>query len=447
MKRTNQPVVVTAVKKRVPILLTLKASLFLLLAACLMFACSPQKDGSISKNNDSIVRSEIKPEAENQAADMTLVVATRLREGPIDSFIEVSTDVESLNSVDLYSHLSNIQITEVLADEGDFVKQGELLADLDSVEIELELDQAEVNHVEAKQRLTKYKIAVDEATEKRNSARIQSEKAKKDYDKTLKMVKDDLLAEEELDSDRLAWEKAASELEQARLQQEQAAADLELGDTELAKCAIAVSNSELKLSRTRIKAPFNGYISYKNATQGMTVLSGSHLFTLVNTDILVANLYIPQEDLLEIKTGLPVKFRCDALPGNEFSGTISVVNPVVDPTSGTVKLRCDINAGRETLLRPGMFITARIITASRKKALLIPRKAVFYDDEKPTFFLIDQENTVQRIHFEPGASTQLAREILSTQPETDRVTDGALIVIVGQDNLKNGDKVTVVEEK
>ena len=93
-----------------------------------------------------------------------------------------------------------------------------------------------------------------------------------------------------------------------------------------------------------------------------------------------------------------------------------------------------------------MFISARIITASREEALLIPRKAVFYDDEKPTFFLIEEDDTVRKIHFKPDASTETALEIASTLPPDDSVIGGARIVIVGQDNLKDGDKVKVVKE-
>ena len=129
-----------------------------------------------------------------------------------------------------------------------------------------------------------------------------------------------------------------------------------------------------------------------------------------------------------------------------MTGSIQIINPVVDPATGTVKLRAKIDSNVKGLLLPGMFINARIITASRDQALLMPRKAVFYDEEKPTFFLIEEGGTVRKIHFEPGATTEIALEIASTLTPGDPVTKGALIVIVGQDNLKDGDRVEIKNE-
>ena len=108
--------------------------------------------------------------------------------------------------------------------------------------------------------------------------------------------------------------------------------------------------------------------------------------------------------------------------------------------------RAEIQPDEEQLLRPGMFITARIVTASRDDALLVPRKAVFYDEEKPTFFLIDEAGAVRKTHFASRASTESLLEIAHADPPDAAVEEGALIVIVGQDNLKDGDIVRIDEE-
>jgi membrane fusion protein (multidrug efflux system) len=326
------------------------------------------------------------------------------------------------------------------------VEKGDLMARLDAREIELELAQAQVNYEETKHRLVKAEVAVKEARERENNAQVKETKAKKDYEKTLSMFSDELAAEDELAVDKLAWEQAVSELDLARLQNNQVELDLELSKTELNKMKISMDTAELRLSRTRIEAPFNGFITFRGATVGMTVSSSTNLFTLVNRDTLVAHLNIAQEEILKVEKGMPVKVRCDAIPEKIFNGVIQIINPVVDPQSGTVRLRMEIGPENRELLRPGMFITARIITVSRENALLIPRKAVFYDDEKPTFFLIDEKNEVRKVHFEPGASTETALEISTALPPDALVCNNARIVIVGQDNLKNGDKVNIVEE-
>lgn len=430
-------------KKQFP-LLRHSFGLMLIGLAFILAGCSPPPGNAPDRDPEIAIPGE----TENHNNDSTeiRVVATRLTEGPIDSFIEISTDVESLDTVDVYPLLSGIQITEISADEGDYVEKGAQLATLDSTEIELQHADAEVNYLEAKQRLAKAKITVKEAEERKETARITAEKAKKDYDKSLAMYENELVSEDEFAANQLAWEQASSELALAHLSVEQCNLDLDLNRTEVDRLKIALDSAALKLSRTRIRAPFNGFITYRGATLGMTISATSRLFTLVNRDKLVANLYIPQEDLLRIKIGLPVVFRCDALPHIELTGAIRIINPVVDPASGTVKLRAEIDPHEEGLLRPGMFVTARIITASKKKALLIARKAVFYDDEKPTFFLIKDDDTVRKIHFRPGATTDTVFEIASALPPDESVAPATRIVIVGQDNLKDGDKVLIVEE-
>ena len=419
--------------------------LFLILAG-LLPACPAGNEGGENDVKEDILKTNLDPVDHGKEKSQILVIATRLNTGPIHSFIEVSSDVESLNRVDIYPLLSGLQILEVLVDEGDFVEKGTVLARLDDAEIALELEQAKVASQEAEQRLAMARIVMKEELEKQKSAEIQAKKARKDYDKALKLLEDELIAEEEFETDRLAWEQASSSFNLARLQNDRAGLDLELSKTEVQKSRIAEKNTEIRFSRTRIKAPFNAFVTSRGAVPGMTISTTSLLFTLVDSDILVANLYVPQEELRRIKTGQPVLFTCDALPGTDLVGSIHIINPVVDPATGTVKLRAKIDSNAKGLLLPGMFINARIITASRDQALLIPRKAVFYDEEKPTFFQIEEGGIVRKIHFEPGATTEIALEIASTLTPGDPVTEGALIVVVGQDNLKDGDRVEIKNE-
>ena len=162
-------------------------------------------------------------------------------------------DVESLNRVDVYPLLTGLQVTEVLVDEGDFVEKGTVLARLDDAEIALELEQAKVACQEAEQRLAMASVARKEALERKKSAEIQAKKARKDYDKALKMLEDELIAEEEFETDRLAWEQASSNLDLTQLECDRAGLDLELSRTEVKKSEIAKENTEVRFSRTRIK--------------------------------------------------------------------------------------------------------------------------------------------------------------------------------------------------
>ena len=239
--------------------------------------------------------------------------------------------------MDLYPQLSGIQVIEVLTDEGKEVKKGDVLACLDPAEIQLELEQAEANHNEVEQRLFKAEVSVKEAKERTRNALLAEEKARIDYEKSQAMSASELISEDELATDKLAWEQAASELDLARLADQQAELDLKLGANDVEKNRIAVETSRLKLSRTKIIAPFDGFITFRGATPGMTISASTLLFTLVNRDELVANLRVPQDELLALEIGQPVVFACDALParssGAESRSSTPWWTPRAEPSS------------------------------------------------------------------------------------------------------------------
>jgi membrane fusion protein (multidrug efflux system) len=206
--------------------------------------------------------------------------------------------------------------------------------------------------------------------------------------------------------------------------------------------------STLKLKHTDIIAPIDGCVSFRDANVGMTVTAATRVFTLVDNKSLIANLFLPQEDIRRIRVGMPVMFTCDARPDEEFTGETALISPIVDPDNGTVKVRVSIPPDEEGFLRPGMFINVRVLVSSRDDALLITRKAVFYEDEKPCFFVID-DGAARKVAFERGAATDRILEI--TEPsyltgEGPPLDEGSLIVVVGQDNLKEGGKVLIAEE-
>jgi len=388
------------------------------------------------------------PQVGTDSGENTLVNVTPLKRGPISSYIKVSADIESLYLVDVESELSGLKIVELAVDEGDQVTKGELLVRLDSEEIQLQLRQAEVELEETKTQQAKAAIAVEEAEERHNAALIHETKLKRDYDAALEIAEDGLVSEKELASERLAWEQAVSERQLRALETRNVVLDQSLSCTRVEKAVIARDNLRLRMKRTSITAPIDGCISLRAAEVGQTVTVSTTLFTIVDTQTLIANLYLPQEDINRVQRGMSVSFTCDAYPGSSFSGEVDLISPVVDPMNGTIKIRVRIPSDRNERLRPGMYVNANVLVYSREDARLVTRKAVFYEDEKPCFFYID-EGLARRATFERGASNDRHQEITKLWDQTEMeilLDDGTPIVVVGQDNLKEGDKVKIVEE-
>jgi HlyD family secretion protein len=168
---------------------TLLAALLCLFCALPAAGCKrPTSAGSADAGNPDPATKEETP----NKVEETLVIATPLKRGPINSYIEVSADIESLNFVDIYPQLGGLRITEVAVDEGVHVKKGDLLARLDNEQILLELRQAEAALTEAKKQKLKAAIAKKEAVERQKAARYQEQKLRNDYETTLEMSKDGL---------------------------------------------------------------------------------------------------------------------------------------------------------------------------------------------------------------------------------------------------------------
>ncbi len=415
----------------------------LLLALVLAAACTgcKEKSGQAKENVDP-------PEVKKEEKEKTLVVVAPLQRGAINSYIDVSSDIESLNVVDIYPHLGGLRIEQVAMDEGDLVNPGDLLVRLDKEEIVLEYEQANAEFEEAEKQALKATLAVKEAAERIKVAEIQKKKLYNDFKITESIAEDSLVSKEKLAADRLTWEQADSALALRALEREKAAMDAELAVSAKEKARIALKNSKLKLERTKVRSPVKGYISFRGATAGMTVTTSTRLCTIVDRETLVTYLYVPQEDLSRINAGMPVFFSCDAMPDNKYQGTVDLVSPVVDPTNGTIKIRVRLPSDPDGVLRPGMFISARILISAKKDKFLASRKATFYMDDRLCFFAV-RDNKAMRIYFEQGASNSEVVEI--TNPRIESGDEAVLemdvpIIIVGQDNLKDGDPIEIVED-
>lgn len=417
----------------------------LVIAGLLLSAgCRPPGESASAQEATADARS-----SDEEKAQETLVIVAPLERGPINSYIEVSSDIESLYVVDVYPQIGGFEVVDVVVDEGDSVTVGDLLAKLDSEEILLELRRAEVEYAEAEKQKSKAAIAVREAEERWKTSEIERSKLLNDFKASEEIAKDGLVSDKDLASDRLLWEQSASECALRLLEKEMAALDADLAATAAQKAAIARDNSALRLRRTEIRSPINGCISLRDADVGMAVTTATKIFTIVDRTALIANIFLPQEDLSRINRGMPVTFRCDAFRGREFKGEADLISPVVDPTNGTVKVRVRIPPDEDGLLRPGMFINARVLVLAKTDAFLTTRKAVFYEDENPCVFIVE-DDAARKVIFARGAATDEILEITAPMDGDGNpvvLDESTQIVVVGQDNLKNGDKVKIVEEQ
>ncbi|MGH8082465.1 MAG: efflux RND transporter periplasmic adaptor subunit [Lysobacter sp.] len=155
-------------------------------------------------------------------------------------------------------------------------------------------------------------------------------------------------------------------------------------DLESARAANRMAT--LELSYAKVEAPISGVVASRSIKPGNFVQINSPIIRIVDTSLLEATLNVPERELATLKAGLPVQMAVDAMPGKVFTGTVARVAPVVDSGSGTFRVICAFQGGG--VLQPGMFGRLRIDYDNRADALVVPRAALLDDEGDPAVFVV-----------------------------------------------------------
>jgi membrane fusion protein (multidrug efflux system) len=158
--------------------------------------------------------------------------------------------------------------------------------------------------------------------------------------------------------------------------------------------ARAVNNlANLELSYSNVLAPISGVIASRSIKTGNFVQINSPIIRIIDDSRLEATLNVPEREFATLKAGQPVLMQVDAQPGKTFQGTVDRVAPVVDSGSGTFRVVCAFE-GAGTL-QPGMFGRIRIDYDQRADALVIPRLALLDDQGDPAVFVVRNGKAVR----------------------------------------------------
>lgn len=374
----------------------------------------------------------------------TLVVVEPLTVGPIAEQVVVSAKVEARRAVEVFPKLSNLPVTAVLVEEGQRVAAGDVLLRLYDTELRLAEQTARTSLAEARKTVERDTLKLEEQVQRIARAQRQAAKAEADLLRLEGLVADGLVNVQEVDDARLAAGTAEDDLELARFSHDDAELALALSELRAEQAAIDHERALTDLSHTQVRAPIDGVVATREVEVGSLSSMSTAAFRVVDVDDLMLDLRVPQDALGRLAASQTVDVRSVTHPDARFTGTVRMVNPVLDQATGTVHTLVDL-APAEGLV-PGLFCEARIITASREQAVLVDKRAVLYEDDQPVVFALDEDGgTVRKLAFEAGAATPGAIEMradLDGQP----VDPSLRVVVVGQESLKDGGRVRVQEE-
>jgi RND family efflux transporter MFP subunit len=134
---------------------------------------------------------------------------------------------------------------------------------------------------------------------------------------------------------------------------------------------------------------------------------------------------------------MPASVSSEVLPGTPFRGQVTLINPRIDVQTGTVRVTVEVY-DESLRLKPGMFVQVRIAVGQKENVLVIPRKAILYRQNKTYAFVVDGGRASQR-EITLGLTEEDLAEVASGLEE------GETIVSVGVENLKDGQRVEVLQ--
>ena len=311
-----------------------------------------------------------------QATALPVVTAEVVRE-TVSNFLVATTTLTAERSIDVVSRAGG-PVTEVLVQEGDAVRAGQLLAQLEQDAVRLSLAEAQAHYD--------------------NIAR--------EFDRTTELAKRNAVSNQELDNQRYQLELRSIALERTRQQ---------LADTE-------------------IRSPLAGIIGERLIEPGATISSNTRVFKVLDPDPLLAVMHIPDSGRRSLIPGQQVQVL--AAGDVQAAGFIARISPVVDAESGTVKVTVELDsAGVESgALVPGTFVTVQVPTETRPDALVVPRRAVLLERDQSIVFRVEEGVAVRT----PVAVGLSARDLVEI---TSGLTAGAVVVTVGQESLRDGTAV------
>ena len=288
------------------------------------------------------------------------------------------------------------KIIRLYVKEGDRVKKGQLLAQLENVQSSADVNATRASLQAAETDFVAADAALRTSLADLNRAKSDAEHARLDWDRAQGLYKDALIAKQDYDVKKAAWESAEAGLAQAEARVAQARAQKDSADKHIAQNRANLARVADVLGKTTYEAPFDGVITNLPVRESETVVigiqnsPGSTLMTIADMSVITSEVKVDETDIVNVHLGQPADVTIDAIPRKVFHGIVSEIGDNAIVRSTGVATSQETSTSQEakdfkvvvTLqdppseLRPGLSSTAKITTATRSNVLSIPIQAL-----------------------------------------------------------------------
>jgi len=368
--------------------------------------------------------------------------------------IAYSADVIPNRQVAIFSKVSGY-IKRLGADLGDYVRAGQLLVEVDALELNAAVEQAHaaVGTAEANLQVAESLLVAARANTVNQEANLVRARAVADNDTRNAQRLEDLHgrglisqmdrdnARTNAESSRAALAAAEAQLAVARSQIETQRSQVALARANIERERATLKIAQTNLDNTRITAPFPGWISARNLHPGAAVSSQAAgtsnssvgILMLQDLDPVKVTVEIEARHIALVRVGSVARVTVDAYPGRTFEARAVRIMQALDPRARTLGVEMEI-LNRDLLLKPGLYARVELITGHHPNALLLPNEAIAVDGDASAVFVV-ADGIVSRRPVTTGAGEGTLVEILKG------LTGDELVIVEGKELTREGLRV------
>ncbi|HTS64232.1 MAG TPA: efflux RND transporter periplasmic adaptor subunit [Candidatus Acidoferrales bacterium] len=329
--------------------------------------------------------------------------------GDLDSIVTASGEIKPKNYINIGANAQG-ELKEILVKEGDRVRKGQVLARIENVqpEADVEAQRATLNAAEADSAASEAQVKAQDENIRTMQSQIEKDKAdldrmKADYDRSEALFKEHLLAKQDFDLRKFSYEaqlatikQSEQRLVQARAQREQAAAQLAGAQKRIAQYKAVLVRFNDILQKFNAYAPIDGVITNLPVRTGEIVVPGvqnsaaSTIMTIADMSLITAEVKVDETDIVNVKLNQTADVTIDAIPNKTFKGHVTEIgNTAILRSTGLAASQSAVSSQEAKDfkvvvaldnppddIRPGLSCTAKITTATRKNVLTIPIQAL-----------------------------------------------------------------------
>jgi multidrug efflux pump subunit AcrA (membrane-fusion protein) len=350
---------------------------------------------------------------------------------PVDDYYEATGTVRSKTTTQISARIIGV-VTSLRAREGDRVRRGQLLIEIDNRDAQAQLQKANAGLREAREALAEVEQSINAAQSAKAAAEANRRLAAATLSRYQTLLERRSVSPQEFDEAQAKHQVAEAEADRAEKVLQMLAAKKSQTAARGDQAQAEIANAQINAGFARITSPASGVVTTRSIEVGATATPGAPLLTIEDDANYRLEAAVEESQLGRIRLNDAAQARIDALGDEELTGKVAEIVPAADPASRSCTVKIALPARR--MLRSGLYGVARF-GAGQKQAILVPRKSIVERGQLTGVFAVDSGGIARLRLVKAGKSYGDKVEILSGLGEGERiVTDGVA-------NVNDGSRV------